>query len=349
MLIILIFLLLVHPSFATETCNPYHYPADAIKSSAAQAKLLVERFPTIVPIKDRLAVMILFSQGFKNTHASRLNYLRCSLIQYHRQVGVNTPSDIFIWVLNSTHNPRDIPDWLNTTAFPRVNIVTIPDSTWKIPCGLIPDNQWNLRRKFDLDYYLMGRWRLTFPLGFVREMGYEYHLQLDDDAIISIPVKYNFVQRMREEKMQMAVTYMPFGEPLVITLGLPEFAYYWIKLNKYEVQGTLFQHCKPNNLQGLNSEGFDRSYYPGYFIITSVNWWFDTQPQNFLEAILRSGRDVESRWQEQAVMNMMRLLFIPEKQLWIINDIEVEHDRHKKETYQNYCAAHGIQALYHTA
>ena len=90
---------------------------------------------------------------------------------------------------------------------------TIPDSSWEVPCGLVDQGQWAARKHFDIgktleyihtyvhtylhtyihtyidtdrtDYFMMGRWRLTFSLDFARRMGYKYHLQFDDDAMLN--------------------------------------------------------------------------------------------------------------------------------------------------------------------
>ena len=58
--------------------------------------------------------------------------------------------------------------------------------------------------------------------------------------------------------------------------------------------------------------------------------------------IIIIGRDIEGRWQEQAVMNMIRLIFIPYKQLWVMNDIDIGHDRHTKSNFENWCIKSGI-------
>lgn len=57
---------------------------------------------------------------------------------------------------------------------------------------------------------------------------------------------------------------------------------------------------------------------------------------------VRSGSDVEGRWQEQAVMNMMNHVFIPTNKLIVFKDIEVLHERHHKESYDTWCVKTGI-------
>lgn len=331
-------------------CNPHFHNTEAVDSTVLKAKELLNRFPSDVPIKDRLAVMILFSRGFRSQNgagANRLNYLHCALKQFLNRAGKYTPVDIYIWVLENEDaaNPLTIPSWLNSTAFPRVNVIPIPRETWRIPCGLMHESKWNLRKHFEVDYYLMGRWRLTFSLDFARAMGYDYHMQLDDDAVLLGDVNFNMVEKMRSSSIDMAVSSDIIYENTHVVLGLAELTNFWIRMNKYEPKGNLFAHCKPPNLSGLTSETWDKSYHPGFWFITSVPWWFSEQPQSYLETVLRSGKDVEGRWQEQGVMNMMRQVMIPESNVLVMN-VDIGHDRHRKSNFVNWCEKQGYAAIY---
>ena len=74
--------------------------------------------------------------------------------------------------------------------------------------SLANDTSWVGRDAFDLDCYLTdcyltGRWRLTLSLDFAHQMGYKYHLQLDDDTIINNKIGYNFIEKMRTSGVSM--------------------------------------------------------------------------------------------------------------------------------------------------
>eukprot|EP01039_Chlorochromonas_danica_P000673 gene670-728_t len=295
-----------------------------------------------VPIKDRLAIMILFSRGFSQSSNGRLEWLHCTLLKLQKYLQANTPADIYIWTLNTTSSIPVIPNWLTPEAFPRVNIITIPTEVWRIPCELKDDSQWVVRKHFDIDYYLMGRWRLAFSLDFAREMGYSYHLQFDDDAILNAPIPYNIVQRFRENNYDMGVFSDHIGEVAHVVAGLCELTYFWLRVSRYQPAGALLKHVRPPTLAGLAEGGWDRMYHPGYFIIFSVEFWFRDLVQDYLTTILRSGKDIEGRWQEQSVMNMMRLLFIPEDKLWIMQEVDIGHDRHKRGNFHAWCVKTGF-------
>jgi hypothetical protein len=328
---------------ANECSNYVNNHKILAAESANKAKLLLSRFPTEVPISNRLAVMILFSRGFSSAyqHKNRLEFLHCAITKLLRNLQ-NTSIDVFIWTLNTTEVMPDIPNWLSAKNFPRINVMEIPVETWKIPCGLIDDSEWAVRKHFDIDYYLMGRWRLTFSLDFAKEMGYAYHLQFDDDAMLNNKIEYDVVQSLKEKTIDMAVFSDLIGEVPQVVLGLPELTNFWIKSNKFTPVGSLFKHLNPPNILGLTSEGWDRMYHPGYFLIISLDFWFEKNVQSYLTTVLRSGRDIEARWQEQAVINMIRLVFVVENKLLVMNDVDVGHDRHKKANFEQWCVREGI-------
>lgn len=329
----------------TDTnCNDEHHNHAAVAASAVKAKAMLLNHPTDVPIKDRLLVQVLFSTGFVDSPEmkGRLNYLRCALLKLKANMMGSTTIDVFIWTLNSTSIVPIIPSWLNSKDFPRVNIISIEPETWRVPCGLIEDSKWAVRKHFSLDYYLMGRWRLSFSLDFAKEMGYAYHLQFDDDAMLNGPLNFNIVEKLRDKRTMMGVFSDHIGEVPQCTLGLPELTRYWLTIKGLAPKGALFKHVNPPNMDGVTSAGWDRMYHPGYFMIFDVDFWFQHEVQDYLTTVFRSGRDVEGRWQEQAVMNMMRLVFIPEDHLWIMNEVDIGHDRHNPKHFDAWCVKPGF-------
>lgn len=326
--------------YLPPNCNPSFHNHDAIQASVAFANKHLTS--TVETRKNRLPVMILFSQGLEPSAQvhNRLKYLKCSLRKLIKNLP-GTSLDIFIWVPESSL--QHIPEWFKADSFPNTVFIPIVDITWRVPCGLSDDALWAVRNKFDLDYYLMGRWRLTFSLDFAQAMGYKYHLQFDDDAMINNIISYDIVSRARNETKDMVVFSDIYGDNPSVLSGLPELTRYWLYVRKFSIQGPLLDHVKPRgDINGLTTDGWDRLYHPGYFVILSVDFWFSDVVQDFLKTVLRSGRDVEGRWQEQGVQNMMRLLFIPSTRLWVMEDIDIGHDRHKPASFEKWCVKSGV-------
>ena len=120
--------------------------------------------------------------------------------------------------------------------------------------------------------------------------------------------------------------------------GLAELTRYWIVVNKFTPTGPLYEHLTPKNIDGLTTDHWDRKYHPGYFTILNLDFWFSASVQDFLVTVLRTGKDVEGRWQEQGVINMVRLLFLPDSSVMVVpQQEEIKHDRHIKVNYENWC------------
>jgi len=324
-------------------CNDEHHRHKAVARWVEKAQRMLQSQPSEVPLADRLVVMVLFSKGFVNSAEmkGRLEYLKCSLLKLKQNMA-KTTVDVFIWTLNSTSVVPVIPSWLTPLDFPRVHVISVEPETWRIPCGLVDDSKWAVRSHFDVDYYLMGRWRLSFSLDFARAMGYSQHLQFDDDAMLNAPLPYDIVSEFKASNYMMGVFSDHIGEVPQCTLGLAELTRYWLSVKGLEPKGALYKHLNPPSMAGLTSNGWDRMYHPGYFIIINLDFWYQVEVQDYLTTVFRSGRDVEGRWQEQAVMNMMRLVFIPEPNLWIMKDVDIGHDRHNRKHFVAWCVNSGV-------
>jgi len=192
----------------------------------------------------------------------------------------------------------------------------------------------------------MGRWRITTGFDFIHKMGYKYYMQLDDDAMINNKIDFNIVEKFRRKEYNMGVFSDYIGEVPHVTQGLAELTRYWLSITKFTPTGPLFDHMNPKNIDGLTSKGWDRYYHPTYFLITEIDFWFSDIVQDYLTTVLQSGRDVEGRWGDQVTQNMMRIIFIPKDKVWVMTEIDVGHDRHKRSNFEQWCIKSGIFSVH---
>jgi hypothetical protein len=288
--------------------------------------------------QDRLAVMILFTKPFNDIKRSKL--LKCSLRKLISNM-MNTPLDIYVF--NKREHVLNTPEWLQGIR-QYVHIMNIHDESWKFPCNLQDHRLWIGYKKFELDYYLMGRWRLTFQMEFLRAMGYSYFLQYDDDTMLNSIIKMNIVNHFRNNQILFGASTYYGREQAMVVDNLAEMTKEWIIMTRFEPQGPLVKHIQSfHGISTFNSTTWDRMIYLGFFIILDVNHWFNNHYlQDYLKYILQSGKDITNRWQEQAVQNMIRLLFIPENKVWIARDAEIGHDRFSKIKFRKWCMLTGI-------
>ncbi len=326
--------------FVSNCTSHTHHPL-SISKSVALAKSYLKKSLTPVLIQDRLVVMILYANGFYHPDKLRNRdiYLECSLRSLIRNAMVSTVLDIFVWVPLTSMSK--IPFWLTKAQFPRVFVMPMDRETFLAPCGLINDSLWAKRWDFEVDYYIMGRWRLTYGLDFAKEMGYKYHLQFDDDSYILSPISFVMVKTMRGS-YDMATIHYTMHEGPELLLGLAEMAKEWIVRTNFTVVGPLFENFDGSSLDQLTTYSWNRIYYRGFFVITSVDYYFSEPVQDFLSVVVKSGKDVEGRWQEQGVMNMMRLLFVPKSRHFKFpEELVIEHDRLEISNFNKWCKGGG--------
>lgn len=173
-------------------------------------------------IHNVLAVMIIFAFRLEmpinlQMHR-RLAYLHCALSKLFANVGRFTPIHVYLWVQESSI--PYLPSWINE-MFPEVIVVSIPPSSWMMPTDSGDREKWNYGSYHD-DYFLMGRWRLTFAMSFVKSMGYEYILQMDDDTFFMDEIAFNIVSHFRDRNLVWGLRNRKFMEIPFITEGFAE-------------------------------------------------------------------------------------------------------------------------------
>lgn len=342
-------------------CSREIYHPEAVESAVRKANQELQ--PIFAKNRsnpqDRLAVMVLFSDGFHtNTTERRIrqNLLHCSLLRLKTHL-VNIALDVFLWVRNTTEYPLVRPAWLDKKEFAHVHLMTIEEDTWKLPCHLPPRVTWVFNKHLHDGYYQMGRWRMAFAQAFVRAMGYRYFFQFDDDSILLNSLNSSIVQQMNKKPAVLAVNQNFYqAENAEVVVGLADLTRDWMKFRSYNAKGGFWSHVKLHEKEkGKDPKKvskppqlleWDHLYYRGNYILWDVNFWFRPDVQDFVHYVLVSNKDITQRWQEQAVMNMVRLVFVPEKQILKLH-VHLGHGRYNhNETYRQWCRSVGIEPLY---
>lgn len=102
--------------------------------------------------------------------------------------------------------------------------------------------------------------------------------------------------------------------------GLPELARYFILSRNFQPT-QLYQDCNPSSIDGLFSNttvwknprdflGWHRTCVFGNFVIYRTDYWYEPLMQDFLKLVLYTQDQIVIRWNEQAVLGIMRLMFV---------------------------------------
>jgi predicted lactoylglutathione lyase len=176
-------------------------------------------------------------------------------------------------------------------------------------------------------------------MDFARQMGYRFQLQVDDDAIMNVKTNEDIVKLMTNQKYDFAFHARITIEDERASEGITEFTNDWIAETGFSPVGDYYNSLEPskNNDQ---IKVWNRYSYFGYFVIINVRFWFREDVQSFVKRVVKSGKDIENRWQEQTVINIIRLLFVRENNILIRNFID--HNRHNPNNFIDWCVTTGI-------
>ncbi|PNW83417.1 hypothetical protein CHLRE_05g243900v5 [Chlamydomonas reinhardtii] len=288
---------------------------------------------------DRLAVVVLLTDlDYKS--ANRTAMLHASLRLAAAHLLPTTPAVFYIFTVADqlpllAAGLRDIVQQQQRGS-EWVRLLAVPVESWVLPASANDTKLW--RGHWNQNYRLMGDWRLSFMPRFARDMGHRYVLQMDDDSFIVGPVDRNLVQLFDRRRLALGVQKLVRDPPLV-TWGLPELAKYFILTHQVRPT-TLFQHCDPPGLRGLysaldeklditpealalgemfedvpRSGGWDRTILNGNCVMISLDFWFSSLVQRFVQLCRASGGSVMYRWNEQAVLGMVAQIFASQEQL----------------------------------
>jgi hypothetical protein len=166
--------------------------------------------------------MIIFSFDFDKA-VGRLRLLRCSLQLLRSNLGKYTPIHTYLWVNESSYDAYD--RWLTESKLAdNFFLMKIQAESWTSPRFVyLEDAQWAGKLLHSRDYYIMGRWRLLFSFPFVKQMGYQYLLQIDDDTLVLDPIPFNIVDYFNSHNIAMGVRRQLHTEGRFVVAGLLEF------------------------------------------------------------------------------------------------------------------------------
>jgi Glycolipid 2-alpha-mannosyltransferase len=271
---------------------------------------------------DHLAVIII---------SENKQLLCCALKNIRAHAMAYTPADIFVFS-PTTAQQEYIHDHCDADLKNIYFLLLNEQEHWSIPAEAGPQETWT-SREYTIPYRKMGHWRLAFQFKFAAALGYKYLLQVDDDSWFPEPVGLNYITHMQQQQLHIAARTISQDSVKVFS-SLPELTRYHLVSKNLEPT-LLYNHCSPQNIHGLYSDltdsgsGYDGTLLHGNFVIISLDFWFREDVQQYLELNFQSGGHFRHRWNEQAVIGMIWLIFCKKEQYHMLDFPYVHGVKHR--------------------
>ena len=272
--------------------------------------------------RERLAVLLL---------VNRPAQLCCFLTNIAANLAPSTPIDLYIFskgnALQQAYTQVGCPVNVHSMY---IRFMAI-DEHWETPEEANDQLLWS--SGFSEEYRRMGHWRLTFPMEFAANLGYEYILQLDDDSKFLEPVETNLLQYMQDNNKVMAARDVMGPDQISVITGAAELTRYFLVSEELE-PATLFDYCSPQNIAGLYTPtatgpddeygqpelgGYKSMHLYGNCVMLNLNFWFQPNVQRFVRLVLGTGGHFRFRWNEQLVQTLVWQIFVQPEQFHLFS------------------------------
>lgn len=201
---------------------------------------------------------------------------------------------------------------VNETFGGWAQFIRLTDAEWELPEGRARNKTlWKHADQWNGEYRKMGHWRLTYPFRFTQSMGHKYVLMIDADSDIIETLNFDLVATAKSKDAHIVSRSIVHETPF-ISVGLAELARYYIVTNDYTPSTLLWNDCRPSDITGLYTGGWQRTVIYGNFVMVSIDFWFRHDVQAFVDLVIASGDHVVRRWVDQDVIGMIRLMFVTE-------------------------------------
>jgi len=276
--------------------------------------------------KNKLAIVVLQSQYRER--------VCCSLQHQEMYLKKHTPSDTLLFYRRIIKTEFEKFD--EKCKGVHVHLLPIDESQWKFFQWQPEIDESFVQKRYD--YLMMGQWRLLYCFQVLHMLGYKYALQIDDDSLLLSPIPFNLLEFAEAKRIDLGAREVR-RDPTKVVKGLGELARYFLISELYNPVGTIWQHCKPRNINGLKTlnsdsgEGWDGAVLKGHFILMRLDFFIQPLVQSFIALCINSGGTVKHRWNEQGTFAMIWQLFVKRNNFFVFNNshFKYTHAYHKSE------------------
>lgn len=213
-----------------------------------------------------------------------------------------------------------------------IKFIQIPDNIWKPPCNInINDkNNWLEINKYPIGYRNMCRWYGISVFRYVKNLGYDWILRLDDDSYIHSIINYDLFKFMYDNKKIYGYKCLS-NESIKWRKNFIEILCKYILYKKlYEKYDILLKYYIKEQDKWISDHFNLIGPYTNFFL-TNVNNWTTPDVEEFLNYIDNNGGIYKYRWGDLIIHTAVINIFFNHKTHHHFKDFDYEHATFNKD------------------
>lgn len=206
-----------------------------------------------------------------------------------------------------------------------IKFIQIPDNLWKPPDNININNKNNWVGNYPVGYRNMCRWYGILIFKYIKDLGYDWILRLDDDAYIHSNINYDIFEFMHDNNKIYGYRCLSKESINWRKFFIEEIAKYILQKklqNKYEI---LLKYFILNQDKWESNKFNLIGPYTNFFITNVNNWINDNNIVEFLEYIDNMGGIYKYRWGDLIIHTAVINIFFHYRTLHQFNDFDYEH------------------------
>lgn len=211
----------------------------------------------------------------------------------------------------------------------QIKFIQIPDEIWNPPNNINIKDKNNWVGNYPIGYRNMCRWYGISIFKFVKKLGYDWILRLDDDSFIHSKIEYDIFKYMHDNNKIYGYRCLSYEDIKWRKNFIENILNYLSNKNIHKKYDILLKYYIQNQGKWISNKFNLIGPYTNFFI-TNVNNWINNDVENFLNFIDNTKGIYIYRWGDLIIHTAVINIFFNYKTHHHFTDFEYEHG-----TYNN--------------
>jgi len=175
--------------------------------------------------------------------------------------------------------------------------------------------------KFSVGYRNMMRWYGILIYKYLKSIGYDWYMRMDDDSLLHSKINYDLFKFMVDNHYEYGFRAY-CNDSIYVSNGLIEYCNDYCKLHHitptFLHRHTLYHTC-------TESRGYNVLGYYNNFLISKIDFWMREDVQHFLNDFDNTGYQYTKRWNDLISQAVTIQIFMERHKIKHFNDFCYEH------------------------